>query len=224
MVLEERLEVLGVRHRGRPRDFSRLAMPGLGRRRRRWGTRAASSCCAGVVEQVHEQLVDLVDDLGDAGVGAVDLVDAPGSTGMSAPSGPCAARSGSAAAGPRRRRRAGRRRRPWTARARPHRRKSAWPGVSMMLIDHPVGQARVEGGLPGVVDGGVLRQDRDALLPLQVTGVHRRGRPRCRPRAPRTLRTAAASCRPSVVFPWSTCATMATLRRSERVVFPDMGW
>ena len=39
--------------------------------------------------------------------------------------------------------------------------KSAWPGVSMMLILTPLWS-----------DGGVLGQDGDALLPLQVAGVH----------------------------------------------------
>ena len=51
--------------------------------------------------------------------------------------------------------------------------KSAWPGVSMMLIVDAVGQARLGGRLAGVVDRGVLREDRDALLALQVTRVHR---------------------------------------------------
>ena len=49
--------------------------------------------------------------------------------------------------------------------------KSAWPGVSMMLIVMPpadrVGRARA-----GVVDRGVLREDRDPLLALEVAGVH----------------------------------------------------
>ena len=38
--------------------------------------------------------------------------------------------------------------------------KSAWPGVSMMLIF-----------TPAVGDGGVLGQDGDAALALQVVGV-----------------------------------------------------
>ena len=37
---------------------------------------------------------------------------------------------------------------------------------------HAVGDAGVEGRLPGVPDGGVLREDRDALLALEVTAVH----------------------------------------------------
>ena len=39
--------------------------------------------------------------------------------------------------------------------------KSAWPGVSTMLILYVA-----------VADGGVLREDRDALLALEVVGVH----------------------------------------------------
>ena len=71
--------------------------------------------------EVEEQLVGLVDDLGDAGVGPVHLVDDQDDRqlGLAAP---CAARTGSAAAGPRRRRPAARRRRPWTGRAPPRRR------------------------------------------------------------------------------------------------------
>ena len=69
---------------------------------------------------------------------------------------------------------------------------------------------------PGVADRGVLGQDRDALLPLQVAGVHRPAR-RCAAPAPK-----APDCHSiastSVVLPWSTCATIATLRRSSRVV------
>ena len=71
--------------------------------------------------EVEEQLVDLVDDLGDARVGAVDLVDDEDRP-AGAPRAPCAARSASAAAGPRSRRRAAARRRPSSGRARPRRR------------------------------------------------------------------------------------------------------
>ena len=85
-------------------------------------------------------------------------------TGRSAPA-PCAARSGSAAAGPRRRRPAAARRRPWTAPRSTSPPKSAWPGVSMTLIT-------VIAPVAGPVHGGVLGQDRDALFLLQVPGVH----------------------------------------------------
>ena len=71
--------------------------------------------------EVEEELVDLVDDLLDARVRAVDLVDDE-DHGQAAPRAPCAARSASAAAGPRSRRRAAARRRPSSGRARPRRR------------------------------------------------------------------------------------------------------
>ena len=45
--------------------------------------------------------------------------------------------------------------------------KSAWPGVSMMLIVMPSGSRRTD-----VVHRRVLREDRDALLALEVAGVH----------------------------------------------------
>ena len=47
--------------------------------------------------------------------------------------------------------------------------KSAWPGVSMMLIVIGVRRPR----RAGVADRGVLGEDRDALLALEVAGVHR---------------------------------------------------
>ena len=83
--------------------------------------------------EVEEELLDLVDDLGDAGVGAVDLVDHEDHRQL-APRGPCAARSGSAGSGPSE---------ASTSSSTPSTidrprstspPKSAWPGVSMMLI------------------------------------------------------------------------------------------
>ena len=71
--------------------------------------------------EVEEQLVDLVHHLADARVRAVHLVHDEHHR-QARPRAPCAARSGSAAAGPRRRRRAASRRRPSSARARPRRR------------------------------------------------------------------------------------------------------
>ena len=77
--------------------------------------------------------------------------------------------------------------------------KSAWPGVSMMLI----GQA-------AVLDRGVLGQDRDALFALQVAGVHDPvGRPRSRPGRRRTARASrrpAWSCRGRRARRWPRCA------------------
>ena len=71
--------------------------------------------------EVEEQLVDLVHHLAAARVGAVHLVHAPGPP-AAGPRAPCAARSGSAAAGPPRRPPAASPRRPSSGRARPRRR------------------------------------------------------------------------------------------------------
>ena len=119
-----------------------------------------------LVEQVHEQLVGLVDDLGDPGVAAVGLVDHQddGHVGVE--------RLAQHEAGLRER---------------------ALGGVDEQhdAVDH--GQAALDlatevgvaggvddvdrhrlavGGRAGVVDRGVLREDRDALLALEVAGVH----------------------------------------------------
>ena len=94
-------------------------------------------------------------------------------------------------------------------------------------VDH--GQAPLdlaaEVGVAGGVDdvdlhaavehGGVLGQDGDALLPLEVAGVHD-------PLGdllvvPEGARTASSMASTRVVLPWSTWATMATLRMSSRV-------
>ena len=93
-----------------------LAQPGLGVR---VDDRELDLLLVGV--EVEEQLVDLVDHLGDARVGPVHLVHAQHHR-QPAPRAPCAARSASGAAAPRRRRRAASPRRPWSARAPPRRR------------------------------------------------------------------------------------------------------
>ena len=123
-----------------------------------------------VVEQVHEQLVGLVDDLGDPGVGPVDLVhhEHDGQVGVER-----------------------------LAEHEPGLRERALGGVHQQhdAVDH--GQAALDlatevgvargvddvdrhrtaldrlGRGAGVADRGVLREDRDALLALEVTGVHR---------------------------------------------------
>ena len=70
---EQRLEVGGVG--GRP-PFSGVSSDARAGLRRRVDDREVEGVLAVVlVEQVHEQLVGLVDDLGDPGVAAVDLVD-----------------------------------------------------------------------------------------------------------------------------------------------------
>ncbi len=124
----------------------------------------------GVLDEVHEQLVDLVDDLLDAGVGAVDLVDAQddGQVG----------RQRLAQDEPGLRQRA-------LARVDEeddpvdHRQAAldlaAEVGVPGGVDDvdrHPVTQPGVDRRLPGIPDGGVLGEDGDPLLALEVTTVH----------------------------------------------------
>jgi len=165
------------------------------RRRRRSGTRSAPRCV-----QVHEQLVAGVDDLGDPGVGPVHLVDDQDhgeaglqglrSTNLVCGSGPSLASTSSTTPSTMDRPRS----------TSPP--KSAWRGVDD--VD----------GQPAVLDGGVLGQDRDALLALQVAGVeHPVGHLGADAEAPDCQSMASTR----VVLPWSTCATMATLRRSSRV-------
>ena len=120
-----------------------------------------------------------------------------------APRAPCAARSASAAAAPRSRRRAAARRRPSSGPRSTSPPKSAWPGrvddVDLRLA---------------VADRGVLGEDRDALLALEVHRVHhplgdvlvRRG----------TTPDCQSIASTSVVLPWSTWATIATFRMSSR--------
>ena len=120
----------------------------------------------GLVEQVHEELVGLVDDLGDAGVAAVGLVDDQDHRHV----GVERLAQHEAGLGER-----------------------ALGGVDEQhdAVDH--GQAALDlatevgvaggvddvddhrlaaAGRTGVVDRGVLREDRDALLALEVAGVH----------------------------------------------------
>jgi hypothetical protein len=113
--------------------------------------------------EVEEQLVDLVDDLGDAGVGPVDLVDhqddrqvrlerlAQHEAGLGQRALGLASTSSST---------------PSTIvrPARPRRRSRRGRGVDDVDLDVAVG--------PGESDRGVLGQDRDALLALEVHRVH----------------------------------------------------
>ena len=72
---------------------------------------------------------------------------------------------------------------------------------------------------PAVADGGVLGEDRDPLLTLEihrvehavVDGLPGLNAPDCH-----------SSASTSVVLPWSTWATIAMLRMSERIAMP--GW
>ena len=123
-----------------------------------------------VLEQVHEELVDLVDDLADAGVGTVDLVDAQ--------------HDGQARRERLAQHEAGLRQRPLAGvdeqhDAVDHRQPAldlaAEVGVARGVDDvdrDATGEPGVGGGLAGVPDGGVLREDGDALLALQVPAVH----------------------------------------------------
>ncbi len=125
----------------------------------------------GVDEEVHEELVHLVDDLGDPRVGPVDLVDAQDHRHLQGEG--LAEHEGGLRQG---------------ALARVDEEDDAVDhgqapldlaaevGVPRGVDDvdrHAVGDAGVEGRLPGVPHGGVLREDRDALLALEVTAVHR---------------------------------------------------
>ena len=118
-----------------------------------------------VVEQVHEQLVGLVDDLGDPGVGAVDLVDHEhhGHVGVQ--------RLAQHEPGLRQRALA---RVDQQHDAVDHRQAAldlaAEVGVAGGVDD--VDRHALRRGRAGVVDRGVLGEDRDPLLALEVTGVH----------------------------------------------------
>ena len=119
-----------------------------------------------LVEQVHEQLVGLVDDLGDAGVAAVDLVDHEddGHVGVE--------RLAQHEAGLRERALGGV---DQQHDAVDHRQAAldlaTEVGVAGGVDDVDRHRLAAAGGA-GVVDRGVLREDRDALLALEVTGVH----------------------------------------------------
>ena len=118
-----------------------------------------------VVEQVHEQLVGLVDDLGDPGVAAVDLVDHEHDRHVGVE------RLAQHEPGLRQRALA---RVDQQHDAVDHRQAAldlaAEVGVAGGVDDvdrHALGRGRA-----GVVDRGVLGEDRDPLLALEVTGVH----------------------------------------------------
>ena len=118
-----------------------------------------------LVEQVQEELVGLVDDLGDAGVGAVDLVhdEDDGQVGVE--------RLAEHEARLRQRALAG-----VDEQHDPvdHRQSAlhltAEVGVAGSVDD--VDRHALRGARTGVVDRGVLREDRDPLLALEVARVH----------------------------------------------------
>ena len=150
----------------RPRLLRQAAVLGLGQR----GTTGARGGVddrqvqhglvgADLGGQVEQQVVGLVDDLGDPGVGAVDLVDQQDH-----------------------RQTGGQR----LAQHEPGLRQRALARVDQQhdAVDHGqpaldlAAEVGVAGGVddvdrhPAPVDRGVLGQDRDALLALQVAGVH----------------------------------------------------
>ena len=150
--------------------------------------------------EVHEQLVDLVEDLGGAGVRAVDLVERH-DDGQ-----PAGHRLLEHVAGLRQR---------------------ALRGVDQQqdAVDHQqasldlaaeVGVAgRVDDVQPDAadVDRRLLGEDRDALLALEVAESIIRSTTAWFARNAPVWRSIAST---SVVLPWSTWATIATLRRSSR--------
>ena len=151
---------------GRPpfSGCSRLATAGLGRG---VDDREVERVLAVVVvEQVHEQLVGLVDDLGDPGVAAVDLVDDEDDRHVGVE------RLAQHEPGLRQRALG---RVDQQHDAVDHRQAAldlaAEVGVAGGVDDVDRHRLAVAGGT-GVVHRGVLREDRDALLALEVTGVH----------------------------------------------------
>jgi hypothetical protein len=148
--------------------------------------------------EIDEQVVDLVQHFGDARVGPVDLVD------HDERRQPALERLSKNKAGLRQRpfRRVDQQHHPVHHRQRPLD-LAAEVGVARGIDD--VDQHVV------VVDGGVLRENGDAALTFQFVAVHR------------ALGHALVGAKhaalvqqrvDSVVLPWSTCAMMATLRRS----------
>ncbi len=161
--LEQRLEVLAVGER----PVGGLLHAGDARLARRVDDREVQRVLAvAVVEQVHEQLVGLVDDLGDPGVAAVDLVDdqdhrhvgverlAEDEPGL-----------GERALG-----RVDQQHDPVDHR-QPALDLAAEVGVTGGVDDVDRHRLAAAGGT-GVVDRGVLREDGDPLLALEVAGVH----------------------------------------------------
>ena len=119
-----------------------------------------------LVEQVHEQLVGLVDDLGDPGVAAVDLVDDQddGHVGVERLA-QHEAGLGERALG----------RVDEQHDAVDHRQAALDLATEVGVaggVDDVDRHRLALGGGTGVVDRGVLREDRDPLLALQVAGVH----------------------------------------------------
>src|SRR6478752_8698985 len=163
--LEEGLEVLALREAAVVGALGR-GTAGLGRR---VDDREVDLLLGGV--EVHEELVRLVDDLGDARVGAVDLVDAEDDRHLRGERlAQHEAGLGQRALG----------RVDEQDDAVDHRQAAldlaTEVGVARGVDDvdgDAVGQAPVGGRLARVVHRGVLREDGDALLALEVTGVHR---------------------------------------------------
>ena len=196
--LEQRLQAVGAAG-----DVGRLQLGVVGVERRAAGARVAVDdrevdlVLVGV--EVEEQLLHLVDDLGDAGVAAVDLVDHEDH-------------------------RQARLERLAQHEAGLGQRALAGVDEQQHAVDH--GEAPLdlaaEVGVAGRVDDvdlhvavpdrGVLGEDRDALLALEVVRVHDPVGDLLVGAGTTPVWRSMAST--SVVLPWSTWATMATLRRA----------
>ena len=159
---EERLEVGGV---GQPAVLGLLERRAAGLGRGVDDREVERVLAVVLVEQVEEELVGLVDDLGDAGVGAVDLVDDQDDRQVGVQ------RLAQHEAGLRQRALAGV---DEQHDAVDHRQAAldlaTEVGVAGGVDD--VDRHALRGAGAGVVDRGVLREDRDPLLALQVAGVH----------------------------------------------------
>ena len=160
---EERLEVGRVGHRAVGRLLERRAA-GLGRRVD--DREVERVLVVLVVEQVEEQLVRLLDDLGDPRVGTVDLVDDEDDREL------LLERLAQHEAGLRQRALGG-----VDEQHDPvHHGQSALDLAAEVRVPRGVDDVdrhRLGGRRAGVAHGGVLGEDRDPLLALQVAGVHR---------------------------------------------------
>ena len=159
---EERLEIGGV---GQPAVLRLLERRAAGLGRGVDDGEVERVLAVVLVEQVEEELVGLVDDLGDAGVGAVDLVHDQDDREVGVQ------RLAEHEAGLRQRALAGvDEQHDAVDHRQPALDLAAEVGVAGGVDD--VDRHALRGARTGVVDRGVLREDRDPLLALEVAGVH----------------------------------------------------
>ena len=170
--LEERLEVRAV---GQPAIGGALQRGPAGLRRGiddgELQRVVVVTLVVGTLEQVHEQLVDLVDDLGDPSVRPVHLVDAQDDrevSGQRLAQDEPGLRQGALGRIDEQDDTVDHRQAPLDL--------TAEIGVARGVDDvdrHALRVPRCNGRRPVVVDRRVLGEDRDALLAFEVTGVHR---------------------------------------------------